>query len=177
MQLKSIYDNELHAPIDSGGVEALIPGSTAYSHLCQTNVPSYAIAGSWEPNGIQSHLNMEFLFKNILGNPQFDLDIDGFQGNFQGNNDLQVNLTSQAGGLHSTFRWPTDNSPNTLPDESAIYSNTVHAKFFVAIPEQNIVHHEIDSSQIKNDVVTLLNSPDSKFASAIGIGSSCNISK
>jgi hypothetical protein len=44
------------------------------------------------------------LFKNILGDPLFDLDIDGFQGNFQGNNDLQVNLTSQIGGLQGEFR-------------------------------------------------------------------------
>ena len=45
MPLKTIFAVKYNLPIDKGGVEALAPGSTAYSHMCQTNVKSYAIAG------------------------------------------------------------------------------------------------------------------------------------
>lgn len=173
IQLKTIYENKLHAPIDAGGVEALIPGSIAYSHLCPTDVKSYAIVGSWGPNAVVSHFIMESLFKNILGDPTFSLDMNGFRGNFQGNNDLQVNLTSQAGGLHTIF--PTSN--NILPNESKVYINTLHASGFVALSDPNYVHGELGSTQIQNDVSKLLNSNDSVFANSIGIGAPCDISK
>ena len=48
IQLETFYEN-YNIPIDQGGVKALIPGSIAYSHLCQTNIKSYAIAGNWKP--------------------------------------------------------------------------------------------------------------------------------
>jgi pimeloyl-ACP methyl ester carboxylesterase len=48
-KLRTIYA-DFKTPIDKGAAEALIPGSVAYSHLYQTNVKSYAIAGSWDPN-------------------------------------------------------------------------------------------------------------------------------
>jgi pimeloyl-ACP methyl ester carboxylesterase len=177
MQLKAIYKNELHAPVDAGGVEALIPGSIAYSHLCQTNVKSYAIVGSWGPNAVASHFLMESLFKNLLGDPTFNLDIDGFRGNFQGDNDLQVNLTSQAGGLHTVF--PISNNPkhDALPNESKGYNNTVHSSIFIAPPDQSLVQGELSSIQIQNDVSKLLNSDDGKFADSIGIGVPCDIPK
>jgi hypothetical protein len=170
LQLKTIYSDRLFSPIDKGGVEALAPSSAAFSHLCQTNVPSYAIAGSWAPSAFGSHAVMEWLFSNILGNPQFNLDIDGFQGNFQGNNDLQVNLTSQIGGLQSEFRQPASTD---IPDQSAIYPNTIHGSIF-SFGNVNIVG-ELGSSNIQGDVVTLLESQNDKFASAIGTGSPCNI--
>ena len=39
------------------------------------------------------------------------------------------------------------------------------------------VSSELSSELIQKDVVTLLNSPDNKFADAIGIGSLCHIPK
>jgi pimeloyl-ACP methyl ester carboxylesterase len=170
LQLKTIYSNRLFLPIDKGGVEALAPDSTAFSHLCPTDVRSYAIAGTWAPNAFGSHLVMEGLFRNILGEPLFNLDIDGFQGNFQGNNDLQVNLTSQVGGLHSEFRQLFSSD---IPNQSAVYPNTIHGSIF-AFGDVNAIG-ELGSPNIQNDVVILLESPNSKFATAVGIGSSCSI--
>lgn len=172
MQLKTIYANKFLSPIDKGGVEALIPRSTAYSHLCQTNVSSYAIAGTWAPDAFASHQITEGLFKNILGNPLFDLDTDGFQGqgDFEGNNDLQINLTSQVGGLHSAFRKPNDNN---IPNESAVYLSTVHGSFLIPDHDEKKVFAELNSPQIQKDVVSLLNSSNEKFADVIGIGSPC----
>jgi hypothetical protein len=171
-QLKTIYSDKLFlsSPLDKGAIEALTPGSAAFSRLCQTNVPSYAIAGSWAPSAFGSHGAIEGLFKNILGDPLFDLEIDGFQGNFQGNNDLQVNLTSQIGGLQGEFR---QLASTDVPNQSAVYPNTIHASFFI-FGDVNVVG-ELGSANIQGDVVTLLESPDNKFANAIGIGSSCNI--
>ena len=102
--LKTIFDDEFDLPIDKGGVKALIPNSNAYLHVCQTNVPSYAIAGRWAPNADTSHFFEELLYKNILYNPLFNLDITGFDGSSLGNNDLQVSITSQGGGLNGKFR-------------------------------------------------------------------------
>jgi PGAP1-like protein len=178
LQLKTIYADKFpfSTPIDKGGVEALIPGSVAYSYLCQTNVPSYAIAESWAPHSFASHEIVEGLYKNILGDPLFDLYIDGFQGNFQGNNDLVVNLTSQIGGLHSKFRNLTDNNNNNnIPNASAVYPNTVHASFLIENGDKKSVFAELNSTYIQDDVVTLLSSQNNKFATAIGIGSACNI--
>ena len=89
-------------------------------YLCQTSVPSYAIAGSWRPNAINDHSYEQTLFGNILSIPSFDLDKDGFHGN----NDLQVNITSQTGGLHSIFRSP---GTHDIPNESEIYPSIVHS--------------------------------------------------
>jgi hypothetical protein len=80
-------------PIDQGGVEALIPGSESYSHLCQTNVTSYAIAGSWKLNVIFNHGLQEWFYKYITGNIAFRLDDDGFKDE----NDMLVSVTSQLG--------------------------------------------------------------------------------
>lgn len=114
----------------------MAPGSTAYSHLCQTNVSSYAIVGSWEPDAFFSHAAEEGLFKNILVNLFYDLDRNGFQGNFTGDNDLQVNLTSQAGGLDSGgFRLPGNAA---IPNEIVIYPNTVHSSKLIIPLDQNI---------------------------------------
>jgi pimeloyl-ACP methyl ester carboxylesterase len=46
-KLRTIYSDDFKFPIDKGAIEALIPGSNAYSRLCETNVKSYAIAGSY----------------------------------------------------------------------------------------------------------------------------------
>ena len=94
--MKTIYGSEYKLPIDKGGVNALIPGSRAYSHMCPTNVKSYAIVGVWEPSDIRSRTDQELLFKTIKGRLEFDLDRDAFQGR---PNDLLVSVTSQAGGL------------------------------------------------------------------------------
>jgi hypothetical protein len=53
--LRTIYADNFSLPIDKGGIEALVPKSNAYSHLHQTNVKSYAIAGSYGPNANKSH--------------------------------------------------------------------------------------------------------------------------
>lgn len=165
LPLKTIYQ-VAGLPIDQGGVQALSPGSEAYSHLCQTSVPSYAIAGSWRPNAINDHSYEQTLFGNILSIPSFDLDKDGFHGN----NDLQVNITSQTGGLHSIFRSP---GTHDIPIESEIYPSIVHSDAVNKL-DQN-VFSELDSPLIQQDVTKLLASPDNKFADAIGIGSVCHI--
>jgi hypothetical protein len=166
-QLKTIFANVYGLPIDKGGVEGLVPGSTAYMHLCRTNVTSYAIAGSWAPGASNSRLDEAVLHKNILGNPFFDLDRDGFQGNM-GNNDLQVNLTSQVGGLDSQFRLPSN---STIPNQSEVYPSTVHSSLLIH-GDQNVTS-ELHSLAIQHDTVILLGSPDYKFAKSIGVGSQC----
>lgn len=45
-------NSDLKIPIDKGAIEALIPKSIAYSHLYQTNVKSYAIAGNYTNRSI-----------------------------------------------------------------------------------------------------------------------------
>ncbi|HET7283917.1 MAG TPA: hypothetical protein VFI70_04460, partial [Nitrososphaeraceae archaeon] len=172
LSLKLIYAEKYRLPINNGGVEALSPGSVAYSDMCQTNIRSYAIAGSWKPNARVSHDVEEELYKNILDNPFFNLDRDGFRGL---NNDLQVSVTSQiGGGINDTFRDPKN---NTLQNKSSIYNNTVHGSLFIEKPDMPFVSSELASGLIQKDVVTLLNSPDNKFANAIGIGSLCHIPK
>ena len=159
--LKTIYTDLFKLPIDKGGVEALIPNSTAYSHLCQTNVSSYAIAGSWSPNAQISHFQEQWTYQNILDNASFNLDKDGFGGNSQGNNDLQVNITSQLGGLnHIKFRSITN---ATIPNHGEIYNNTVHSIFLIQPGDQNVIS-ELYSQSIQNDVAILLQSPQDKFA-------------
>ncbi len=169
-QLKTLFEQDYQRPIDKGGIEALAPGSIAYNHLCETNVTSYAIAGSWAPKATNSHSSIEIFYRTITGNIFFDLDKDGFQGYFEGNNDLQVSIDSQVGGLASQFR--TVNS--TLPNQSEVYSNTVHSSSFIALEDQNVTS-ELKSKDIQNDVVTLLHSPQDKFANTIGLGSPCQI--
>lgn len=93
--LKDIY-NEIHFPIDRGGIEALKPGSEAFDNLNKTEVASYAIIGDWKPNAKNSHQYLEDFYRNITGNSNFKLE--GIEG-FGEDNDLQVNITSQSGGL------------------------------------------------------------------------------
>jgi hypothetical protein len=112
-----------------------------------------------------SHDNLQKLFQNITGNPRFNLENDAFHGA----NDLQVSLTSQAGGIHSVFRQP-DNS--TIPIGSETYNNTIHAQNFMA---DYGINHELGSYKIANDVVALLNSPNVKFSPSIGNGMHCNL--
>jgi pimeloyl-ACP methyl ester carboxylesterase len=172
--LKVIYaeklNPKLHSSIDKGGIEALSPRSVAYSDLCKTNVTSYAIAGSWKSNGIFSHDTIEDLYKIILGNPFFDLERNGFHGD----NDLQVNITSQLGGIHGHLMPQSMMTNNhTMPNGAAIYNNTIHGSIF-RDKHDLFVSSEIGSAIIQQDVVRLLNSPDNKFANSIGIGSPCH---
>ena len=62
-KLRTIYADNFSLPIDKGGIEALVPKSNAYSHLHQTNVKSYAIAGSYGPNANKSHGFQESYYK------------------------------------------------------------------------------------------------------------------
>ncbi len=168
LPLKTIFSEKYRAPIDKGAIEALSPRSVAYSDLCQTNVSSYAIAGSWKPGAIVSRDAQEEFYKNILGDPFFDLDIDGFQGD----NDLQVNITSQLGGLDEKVRNVGNDS---LPNQAAIYHNTVHGSHLIEKPDiASLVTSELSSYLIQRDVVTLLESANTKFATSIGEGSLCH---
>lgn len=162
--LETIY-SEIGAPIEQGGVEALIPGSMAYSHLCPTYIHSYSIVGSWQPNGTSSHDKLERLFQNITGNSTFKLEQDGFHSP----NDLQVNLTSQAGGIYCVIRQDRDSN---IPNGSETYLNTVHAWNFIA---DDGLSYEMGSGKIMKEVLVLLNSPTSKFASSIGNGTHCDV--
>ncbi len=170
MELVKFYAS---APLDQGGIEALAPGSIAYQRMCETQVPSYAIVGSWTPNANHSHNFLEQMYRNITGNSSFDLDIDGFNGTTHGNNDLQVTIDSQLGGLSSDVQ----GSNPSIPYHSKIYNNTVHSKHLIE-PEDNYnVIAELYSPDIQSDTVKLLQSSHDKFADAIGMGSPCQPSE
>ena len=162
-KLRTIYSDIFKFPIDKGAIEALIPKSIAYSHLYQTNVKSYAIAGSYRPKAIKSHDSQESYYKNIVDpnhcNHDFNLDKDAFD---DCDNDLVVSITSQLGGLPK--------------HHSAIYCNTVHERFY--IKDDDGIFSETNSPHIQKDVIRLLSFSDSnKFADAIGIDSSNGSSK
>jgi pimeloyl-ACP methyl ester carboxylesterase len=159
-KLGAIY-SDLKLPIDKGAIEALIPNSIAYSHLHQTNVKSYAIAGSYRLDATKSHDSQESYYKAVIDPHDFDLDKDAFKGD----NDLLVSITSQLGGLPKQIRHP--NSKDN-PNHSAVYRNTVHEKFY--IKDYDGIFSETNSPHIQKDVIKLLSSSDSaKFANAIGI--------
>ena len=146
LDLKTIYNNKYHLPITEGGIDALIPDSKAYSHMCPTNVKSYAIVGGW-------------------GQADHDRDV------FHGQNDLLVSVKSQARGLSTAVVRPGQ----PIPDNCALYPNTIHAVLF---PEVPIALHDLaetTSNAIQQYVATLLTSPDNKFADVIGIGSACHV--
>jgi pimeloyl-ACP methyl ester carboxylesterase len=169
-KLRTIYSDIFNYPIDKGAIEALIPKSTAYSHIHQTNVKSYAIAGSYRPNATKSHSSQESYYKTIVDPDDFNLDRDAFDNC---DNDLLVSVTSQLGGLPKQIRQPNSND---IPNHSAVYCNTVHEKFF--IKEDDGVFSETNSPHIQKDVIKLLSfSNSNKFADAIGIGSSNGSSK
>jgi triacylglycerol esterase/lipase EstA (alpha/beta hydrolase family) len=157
LQLKDIYSL---TPIDQGAVESLAPCSAAYSNLLPTSVKSYAIAGSWKPDATMSQEDLEEYYRNILGNPFFLLDKDGFNGE----NDLQVSVSSQLGGLDGKCRMSVDKNP---PKYGAIYENTLHASWFKKDDNDNVIA-ELQSCLIREDIVDLLGSSDDYFADIIG---------
>jgi hypothetical protein len=71
-KLRTIYSDNFipHIPIDKGGIEALIPKSNAYSHLHQTNVKSYAIAGTYRPSANNSHNFQESYYQTVVDSNQ-----------------------------------------------------------------------------------------------------------
>lgn len=172
-KLRDIYADNFNSPIDKGAVEALIPGSDAYCHVCQTNVKSYAIAGTWKPNANVSHEFKEWEYKIITDDLAFNLD---GKDSFNDENDLVVSVKSQLGGLPYQIRQPeTNNPPNeeNIPNKSAVYPNNVHASIMIRLDTN--VFSETYSPNIQRDVIALLKSSDNnKFANAIGIGSPCH---
>ena len=123
-------------------------------------VKSYAIAGSWKPDATTSYKIMEEYFRNVLGNPFFSLDRDGFHED----NDLQVSISSQLGGLDGKHRRSEDKNP---PKYGAIYMNTLHSSSF-KINDNKKVSAELCSTLIQEDVANLLGSSDDNFAVRIG---------
>jgi pimeloyl-ACP methyl ester carboxylesterase len=161
-KLRTIYSDNFNCPIDKGGIEALIPKSNVYSRLNQTNVKSYAIAGSYRPNANKSHTFQESYYKTIVDPDHFNLDKDAFD---DFDNDLVVSVASQLGGLPNQIRQPNSND---IPNHSAVYCNTVHDCFYI---KDEGVFSEINSPHIQKDVIKLLSSSDNeKFADAIGVG-------
>jgi pimeloyl-ACP methyl ester carboxylesterase len=156
LQLKEIYSP---TPIHTGAIESLAPDSAAYSNLLPTSVKSYAIAGSWKPEATVSQEVLEEYYRNILGNPFFSLDRDGFHGD----NDLQVSVSSQLGGLDGKCRSADKNSPKY----GAIYENTLHSSWFRKDNKDEVVA-ELQSCLIRQDIVDLLGSSDDNFADIIG---------
>jgi hypothetical protein len=171
--IKDIYNSPpppiFSLPIDKGGIEALIPNSNAYKNLNNTFVPSYAIIGNWKPDAKNSSKYLENLYKNITGNASFTLD--GKEG-FGEDNDLQVNITSQSGGLDN-LKCNTDKA--YLDRASKIYNNTVHGSPFTH--NDTNVYSELSSPQIQHYVIFLLNSSNEKFSSTIGDGNFCHLKK
>jgi pimeloyl-ACP methyl ester carboxylesterase len=161
-KLRTIYTDILNIPIDKGAIEALIPNSIAYSHLHQTNVKSYAIAGNYKPDATMSHGSQESYYKAVVGSDDFNLDEDAFD---DCDNDLLVSITSQLGGLPQQIRQPDGEDP---PIHSSIYCNTVHTGFYIKKDDYGI-SSETNSPHIQKDVIRLLSFSDSnKFADAIG---------
>jgi pimeloyl-ACP methyl ester carboxylesterase len=171
IQLETFYENS-NTPIVQGGIKSLIPGSDAYSHLCQTNVNSYAIAGSWRPNSTDSHSNQEGVYKVITDKNTFNLDKDVLTDQ----NDLAVSVTSQLGGLPYQVRQPGNHD---IPNNSLVYNNTLHTTYYIMGNDNNRnVSSETMSPNIQKDVIKLLgSSDDNKFADAIGKGSLCQLPK
>jgi pimeloyl-ACP methyl ester carboxylesterase len=166
LQLKNIYSKK-KSSLDKGAVESLAPDSAAYCNLRPTNVKSYAIAGSWKPKAKKSHEFWEEYFRNILGNPFFSMDRDGFHED----NDLQVSISSQLGGLDGKHRRREDKNP---PKYGAVYENTLHSSLF-KINDSKKVTSELHSTLIRNDVANLLGSSDDNFAETIGTDSHTSV--
>jgi pimeloyl-ACP methyl ester carboxylesterase len=167
-KLRTIYADNFNFHIDKGGIEALIPRSNAYSRLYQTNVKSYAIAGTWKPDAKDNHGSQELYYKTIADADDFNLDntLDGDDDA----NDLVVSATSQLGGLPKQIR---KLNSNDIPNHSALYWNTVHDSFYIR--DDKDIFSETNSPHIQRDVIALLgSSDDNKFADAIGIGSPCH---
>lgn len=165
-KLRTIYADNFNSCIDKGGIEALVPMSNAYSRLYQTNVKSYAIAGSYRPNASKSHECQESYYKTIVDSDHFNFDKDAFDDD---DNDLVVSVTSQLGGLPKQIRQPNNSD---IPNHSALYCNTLHDSFY--IKDDKEIFSETNSPDIQKDVIKLLSSSDNdKFADAIGIGSPC----
>lgn len=163
-KLRDIYLDNFKFPIDKGAIEAMIPGSNAYSHLRQTNVKSYAIAGSYRPNATKSYNSQELYYKTVEDSDKFKLDKDAFD---DCDNDLLVSITSQLGGLPKQIR---QQNKSDIPNYSAIYCNTVHEEFF---KKDDDIFTETNSPHIQKDVIKLLSTSNSeKFADAIGTDSS-----
>jgi hypothetical protein len=163
-KLRTIYSDNFKFPIDKGAIEALIPNSNAYSRLNQTNVKSYAIAGSYRPNADESHSSQESYYETIVDSDDFNLDNDAFDGY---DNDLLVSVTSQLGGLPNQSR---QSNSNDIPSHSAVYCNTVHEKFYIKDEDRGVLS-ETNSPHIQKDVIKLLSSSDNnKFADVIGKG-------
>lgn len=120
--------------------------------MCETPVPSYAIAGTWTPNTNYSHNFVEQMHRNTTGNYIFDLDIDGLNGTIHGNNDLQVTIDSQLGGLS----YDVHESNSSLPYHSKIYNNTVHSNHLIDTEQGYNVTAEFYSPDIQNDTFILL---------------------
>jgi pimeloyl-ACP methyl ester carboxylesterase len=160
VQLKDIYSKVYGTPIHTGAIESLAPDSAAYFKLRPTSVKSYAIAGSWKPEANMSHTDLEEYYRNILGNPFFSLDRDGLYGD----NDLQVSVSSQLGGLDGKRRRRVDKNP---PKYGAIYENTLHSSLFKK-DDNDKVTAELWSDLIQKDIINLLGSSDDNFADIIG---------
>jgi hypothetical protein len=159
-KLRTIYSDDFKFPIDKGAIEALIPGSVAYSRLHQTNVRSYAIAGTYRPDAKVSQSSQESYYKTIVDPEHFNLDKVFDDSDY----DLLVSVTSQLGGLPKHIRDPNSND---IPIHSAVYHNTVHEKFFVR--EDDGILTETNSPHIQKDVIKLLSSSNrDKFANSIG---------
>jgi hypothetical protein len=168
-KLRTIYADNFNSCINKGGIEALVPMSNAYSHLHQTNVKSYAIAGTWKSKAKDSHEDQESYYETITDKDDFNLD--GKDG-FNDDNDLVVSVKSQLGGLPCQIRQLNNND---IPDHSALYCNTVHTDFYI---RDKGIFSETNSPYIQNDVIKLLSSSDkNKFADAIGIDSPSHRSK
>jgi hypothetical protein len=92
-----------------------------------------------------------------------------------------VSVKSQLGGLPGfpcQIRQPGSNDPpneEDIPNESAIYPNTIHASFMIKHDKE--VFSETYSPRIQEDVIILLNASDNKFANAIGDSSPSHPSK
>ena len=160
IQLKDIYSKVYGTPIHTGAIESLASDSAAYFNLRPTRIKSYAIAGSWKPEAKKSHYDMEEYYRNILGNPFFSLDRDGLCGD----NDLQVSVCSQLGGLDGKRRRSVDKNP---PKYGAIYENTLHSSWFIK-NDNDKVTAELQSCLIREDIAYLLGSSDDNFANMIG---------
>jgi hypothetical protein len=165
LDLKTIYNNKYHLPITEGGIDALIPYSKAYSHMCPTNVKSYAIVGSWGQADSNSQYIQQWLFRNITRNARLDLDRDVFHGQ----NDLLVSVKRHTGGLQLTL-YVLDNS-----FQITAHSTLILFMQFYFLKSPLLYMNSQRLLLIQQYIATLLTSPGNKFADIIGIGSACHV--
>ncbi|MGI8602594.1 MAG: carboxypeptidase regulatory-like domain-containing protein [Verrucomicrobiales bacterium] len=140
------YFRELGQSLDNGAVEALSPGSAAFSRLTETAVTSQALAGLWDdpldplnPGASSSHAALESFLQIALRDPALSLD-----GVF---------------GTRSHDLFATEESQRADPDTNTLFFfPVVHSKLPPGSALQDTA--ELQSEDLRLRVIDLLGTED-----------------